>query len=197
MRLAAVAISLAFLAHVGGEAHGLEFPGTCRGPKATVTAISGIDTRTARMTARHTRADAIDYCTYELSLGRERTPPVGQVSACAARFMRERKNVVQEAQADCRAGTLTTIARGLPTSVFPQATWRASYKFPISPTCGGDNAQAVAVFRILCPSYRGKIEDAALDDKGLDRSEENQTNAVGKAGRADNNLRLGFFRRSR
>jgi hypothetical protein len=43
---------------LGGEGQALEFPGTCRGPTATVTDISGIDTPKARMMAKHSGADA-------------------------------------------------------------------------------------------------------------------------------------------
>jgi hypothetical protein len=71
--------------------------------------------------------------------------------------MGERKNTVQEAQANCRSGTLTTVTSGLPSS-YPQRTWRSTYKLPISSMCGGDNQQAIAVFKILCPSYSSKIE---------------------------------------
>jgi hypothetical protein len=157
LNFTSIAVSLAAqlaLAHLSQPARALEFPGTCRGATAVVTAISGLDSRAASMTARNTMADAIAYC----------SSPAGgasgasAVNACAAKFMRDYKDTVESAQANCQAGTLTTLATGLPKGEYPHGTWRTTYKFPITPTCGGDNNQAIAVFKILCPSYSRKIE---------------------------------------
>src|SRR5215207_2113974 len=141
MRFTFVAVMFAASA-ASGVAYGLEFPGSCRGPKGTVRTISGIDTTAARIVASHTRADAIDYCSSELNPGRERRPREAQLGVCVDRFMNEYRGVVSEARANCRAGTLVTGARG------PRATWnRPAYKFPIESACGGDNMQAIAVFK--------------------------------------------------
>jgi hypothetical protein len=73
--------------------------------------------------------------------------------------MRDRANTSYHAQADCEAGTMSTVAMGLPTPQFPQSTWSSAYKFPIPSMCAGDNMQAIMIFKILCPSYRDRIEE--------------------------------------
>src|SRR4029077_2948936 len=91
MRLTLVV--LAFLSM--GVAHALDFPATCRGATAVVTDISGLNSRVAKMTAKHTRGDAISYCGNEVS-------GEAAINVCAAKFMRERRDTVYQAQADCQ-----------------------------------------------------------------------------------------------
>jgi hypothetical protein len=69
----------------------------------------------------------------------------------------EEKTSVYQAEADCRAGTATLIFKVLPaTDNDPEQ--RLNFKLPILSSCGGNAQQAVDVFRMLCPSYRGQIE---------------------------------------
>jgi hypothetical protein len=152
--------ALAFL-FITADAHALKFSGGCRGARATVTEITGINSRRARVTAKHTRADAITYCEYLFYHSQPRPPGAKpsafEVSACADKFMREEKDntSVYRAEADCRAGTITLIFTALPTDTPEQSL---NYKLPISSTCAGNGQQAVDVFRMLCPAYRGQIE---------------------------------------
>ena len=135
---------------VAGDAVALEFPSTCRGATAVVSSISGLNSRGATLTAKHARGDAVSYCADQ---------PAGTTDACVAKFMRDRRDTTYFAKADCKAATLTSIARGLPRPEFPKSTWKASYHFPIPATCGGDNMQAIAIFKILCPAYQGATEE--------------------------------------
>jgi hypothetical protein len=153
MRAVFIATILALLAMPSAQA--VEYPSTCRGPTAVVTQLSGLNTRTAKMIAKYTLQDAIAYCEYEKCASGGVAPTRKD---CATRFMREQGNVVQEARADCVAATLSTTAIGLPTPQYPQSTWTSSYTFPIPSSCGGDNTQGIAIFRILCPAYGGRVE---------------------------------------
>ena len=64
-----MSLAASFLAVAVSSAISLDYPGTCRGASAVVTDISGLDTTTARMTARHTYPDALAYCHYSLGSG--------------------------------------------------------------------------------------------------------------------------------
>lgn len=123
----------------------LDFEGTCRGPSATITEIGGLDTTRAHAVAQSTVPDAISYCHY--TLGREagkKNPGPTALSSCVEKFMREVQP--DRAEANCRTGTLSRGFRGL------------TYKMPLEPTCGGDNIQAISIFKVLCPSYEGQTE---------------------------------------
>lgn len=145
-RMAAAAVGSAFLSVT--TANSFEYPSTCRGAGVTVTELTGLDSRVAVMSGKSSEKDAVAYC--------QRSTPF---STCVARFMRDRAKTSYLAQADCEAGTLSTVAMGLPTPEYPQAIWSSAYKFPIPAMCAGDNNQAIEIFKILCPSYRGRIEE--------------------------------------
>jgi len=123
----------------------LEYAGTCRGASATITAIEGIDTSRARVTAQHSRPDAISYCYY--SLGRaegKSSPKPSAISACADGFLREAAaSGPITAEANCKTGKLSTAG----------GKWSNAYSFPVTPMCGDDNNQAIAIFRVMCPSF--------------------------------------------
>lgn len=121
------------------NAWALDYPSTCRGPGAVVTDISGEDSRFARMTAKVSPVDATQFCKGEYATG-------SSMSKCVADMTRSTRT----SQANCFAGTLTN-AMG--------SGYRATYKFPIAPTCGGDNQQAIAIFKMLCPSFKGEVEE--------------------------------------
>lgn len=126
----------------------LDYPGTCRGPSAVVTDISGADSRFASMTAKLTRVDALQFCKSEYAVGTSMNKCVSDMT-----------QTTYKSQANCFTGILTNSSGGLPKPGYPQSTWRVTYKFPISPMCASDNNQAISIFKMLCPSYRGQIEE--------------------------------------
>ena len=146
VRLPAVAVGLACLLSVTVQA--LEYPGTCRGPSAVVTSLSGVDSRFVVITAKLSEVDATLFCKGEYSVGRS-------MGACVSNMTK----VAYRAQANCFTGTLTTGAGNLPRPDYPKSSWQISYKFPIGAMCAGDNNQAIAIFKMLCPSYQGKVEE--------------------------------------
>ena len=129
----------------------LEYAGTCRGAPASVTKIDGLDTAKASMTAEYTLPDAIVYC--HLSEGRSGNSRISTtqiIASCADRFLRSKNGSSPlRAEANCRTGSISTSGPG----------WSNAYKMPLSPMCGDDNNQAISLFKVLCPSYEGKIED--------------------------------------
>ena len=66
MRLPAIAVGLVCL--LSATVQALEYPGTCRGPSAVVTSLSGVDSRFAVMTAKLSEVDATLFCKGEYSV---------------------------------------------------------------------------------------------------------------------------------
>lgn len=130
---------------------------TCHAAGTTVTGISGFDTSAARMTSEMTLPDALEACHRNNKLNGT------ALTACAARLMRDgnsNKGPVTTV-ADCEKGTLAVEYSPVPASTYytgPGSKHVDHYKFPVFPSCGGDNAAAIAAFKTLCPSYEGKIE---------------------------------------
>ena len=151
--------ALASFLSVTGDVHALKFSGGCRGPGATVTTISGVNSESAKVTAKHTRADAIHYCRHRFFYEQKPRPTASELRRCADAFMREEgeKTSVYQAEANCRAGTVTLIFKVLP-STDNDPEQRLNFQLPIFSSCGSNGQQAVDVFRMLCPSYRGQIE---------------------------------------
>ena len=148
MRSAAlIALTIASLA---SQVAALEYAGTCRGAAATVTEIDGLDTPRARMAAHTTLPDAIAYCHYSLGSAVGKKAPGGvALQRCAQDFLRDAEKAGPvRATANCKTGTLSTAG----------ANWSNAYKLPLTPMCGDDNNQAISLFRVLCPSYEGKVE---------------------------------------
>lgn len=129
------------------EVRALDYPSTCRGPSAVITDISGEDSRFASMTAKLTRVDATQFCKSEYAVG-------ASMNKCIS----DMTQTVYKSQANCFKGTLTSSSGGLPKPGYPRSTWQSTYRFPISPMCASDNNQAISIFRMLCPSYKGQIE---------------------------------------
>jgi len=150
MRFRTLSLAAALTTAAASSANALEYPATCRGASAVVTDISGLDTTTARITARHTYPDAIAYCQYSLgSGGGKQRPSAAAVASCATKFMRDLgPGDALRAEANCQVGTLSTSG----------GKWSNAYKLPLQPMCGDDNNQAISLFRILCPSYEGQVE---------------------------------------
>lgn len=147
-RASLIVLSVAALA---SPAVGLEYAGTCRGASATVTEIDGLDTPRARMAAQTTLPDAIAYCHYSLGSAAGKKAPTGAtLQRCAQDFLRDAEKAGPvRATANCKTGTLSTAG----------ANWSNAYKLPLTPMCGDDNNQAISLFKVLCPSYEGKIEE--------------------------------------
>ena len=80
----------------------LEFPGTCVTPTATVTQITGLDTRNARMEGRYTLPDIIEAC-YEGYVDQAKFPP----NVCIERHGKLTESPPLHASADCVAGFVT------------------------------------------------------------------------------------------
>jgi hypothetical protein len=136
---------------------------TCHAPQTTVISISGFDTRTAKMTDRVTRPDAMEYCHREpdaLESG-DADEHFINMNACADRIMRTEGTTVTTAWANCEKATLTVQYSPVPESVYYSGKGSIHvdhYKFPVIASCGGDNMAAIAAFKQMCPSYTGKVE---------------------------------------
>ncbi len=135
----------------------LEGFSTCHAAGTTVTSISGFDTRTAKMTSMMTLPDAMEACHRNEQLNG------AALTACADKLMRDgdAEIGVVAVWANCEKGTLTVEYSPVPSSTYyagPGSKHVDHYKFPVFPSCGDDNAAAVAAFKTLCPSYEGKIE---------------------------------------
>jgi hypothetical protein len=140
-----------------GPAIALEGFSTCHAAGTTVTSISGFDTSTAKMVSVVTLPDAIEACQRNEQLHG------AALTACADKIMKEGDSHIGEVVvwANCTKGTLAVQYSPVPESSYykgPGSTHVDRYKFPVFPSCGGDNAAAVAAFKTLCPSYEGKIE---------------------------------------
>jgi hypothetical protein len=122
-----------------------------------VTSISGFDTHTAKMTSEMTLPDAMEACHRNNNLNGT------ALTTCAARLMRNgdsNKGAITTV-ANCKKGTLSVEYSPVPASTYytgQGSTHIDRYNFPVSPSCGNDNAAAVAAFKTLCPAYEGKIE---------------------------------------
>ena len=149
-RMRAATVLVTALAISAGQAQALEYAGTCRGATATITAIEGLDGPRARAEAQYALPDAVSYCHY--SLGRSAgkgNPSQSAINSCADKFMRDAASRGPlRAEANCQTGSISTSG----------SKWSNAYKLPLTPICGDDNNQAISLFRVLCPSYEGKIE---------------------------------------
>ena len=84
-----------------------DFPrASCKTWNGTVAAISGIDTRNARMTGMITRADVQEYC--DRDAGGETVQYGGKltIAQCVARYYRKLRRVKLLARADCARATV-------------------------------------------------------------------------------------------
>ena len=83
------------------------------------------------------------------------------LKACADKLMRDAAIGVVTVWANCEKATLAVEYLPVPASTYYAGRGNKHvdhYKFPVFPSCAGDNAAAVAAFKTLCPSYEGKIE---------------------------------------
>lgn len=143
-------MSLALLGpSIAPPALGLDYPVSCRqGPGAVVTRLEGIDTPRAVMTGRHTLPDAIMHCSGDDA--DDRRPSA--LRRCVERLMLEEGRGEYRSEANCRAGLIYVS--------WPKGSTRKLYRLPIASHCAEENQTAIVLFRMLCPSYRGEIEEA-------------------------------------
>ena len=133
-------IALAFVASLAiGPVNALQFPGTCITPPATVTRITGIDTRNAGMEARYTLPDIIKAC-HQGYVDQADAPP----NVCIDRHRDLLQAPPLHATADCVAGIVT---------VEGQRT-----VLPAHRDCASGGFRAIDAFKTLCPSYGGAVE---------------------------------------
>ncbi len=129
---------------------------TCDSINTTVTSISGFDTRTAKMVAGHTRSDMLEFCHRDPRGAWDEAEEGGMgdrfinINVCANVFMRNLKGATVTTWANCEKATLT-VQYSPPLHV-------TRYKFPVIPSCDGDNKAAIAAFQTLCPSYQRNLE---------------------------------------
>jgi hypothetical protein len=117
----------------------LEFPRTYITPSATVTQISGVDTRNARMEGSYTLPDIIEAC-HEGYVDQADLAP----NICIERHTKLTEAPPLHANADCVAGII--IVEGLRT------------KLPAREDCASGGMRAIAAFKSLCPSYGGELK---------------------------------------
>jgi hypothetical protein len=119
----------------------LQFPETsCVTPEATVTSITGIDTRDARMVGRYTLPDIQEGC-YQGWVDQGGSVPPAH---CVEVHLNLLHAPPLHASADCIAGTLTFEGR--------------RFRMPVSNNCASGGIYAIKAFKTLCPNYGGKIE---------------------------------------
>jgi hypothetical protein len=119
----------------------LQFPETCITPPATVTKITGINTRNAKMEGRYTLPDIIWGCHQAyVDQGAWRHRP----EDCIRRYHSLVDSPPLHASANCVVGVVTV--EGLRTTL------------PAHADCASGGIRAIAAFKTLCPSYDGEIE---------------------------------------
>jgi hypothetical protein len=144
MKRALIAIAAAAVL-ASSNAWALQFPESCVSPPATVTRITGVNTRNARMEARYTMPDIIQACN-EGYVDQANAPP----ALCIKRHRTLINAAPLHAHADCVAGMI---------SVEGESTF-----LPIYPGCAGapGGFRAIAAFKTLCPSYGGQVESKEI-----------------------------------
>ena len=121
------------------SAFALQFPESCITPPATVTRITGIDTRNAHMEARYTLPDIVQACHQGYVDQANRSP-----RECIELHRALINSPPLHATANCVAGVVTV--EGVQTIL------------PAIPDCAGGGLRAIAAFKTLCPGYSGEIE---------------------------------------
>jgi hypothetical protein len=151
MRRAILALAaVAALSTAAGPVNALQGWSTCHAAGTTATSISGFDTRTAKMVSAMTLPDAMEAC------DRNEQLKGAALTACAEKTMKEENLGEVIVWANCAKGTLAVQYSPIPQSVYykrPGSIHVDRYKFPVFPSCGGDNQAAVTAFHQLCPSY--------------------------------------------
>jgi hypothetical protein len=135
MQMRKTSIVTAVLAASHAAASPVRFPGGCSSPSAPLTSLSGVNTAHASMSAKIRRQDVI---------GVTHDGGGGQVSIPAF------AGKVWHAHANCTAGTISLDLSG-------EHVEQSPYQMPVTGACSDGSIQAADAFRMLCPSYQGKI----------------------------------------
>jgi hypothetical protein len=132
-----------------------DYPLSCRADvaPATVVTIGGRDTTQAIITGRHLPSDAQRHCQRSLS-DDDRKPSPAAIRSCVERLMVDEGRAEYRSEANCRTGSIRLSGPG----------GSKTYQLPIRTTCADNGATAAILFRMLCPTYRGRVETEAGSD---------------------------------
>jgi hypothetical protein len=78
-----------------------------------------------------------------------RKPLPAAVRDCVERFMADDGRAEYRSEANCRIGMIRLIGPG----------GSRTYRTPMETDCASNGITAAALFRMLCPSYQGRIEE--------------------------------------
>lgn len=118
---------------------GAELQRSCIEPPATVIEMTGINTKHARATAKFTGPDIIKAC-HEGYVGQG---SYGSPEECIRQTKADLLGDTIHAEANCSTGTMKL--------------GQMSFKMPIENNCASGGILAAPAFKMLCPSYRGKV----------------------------------------
>ncbi len=120
---------------------GAELRRSCLQPPATVSEITGINTKHARAKAKFTEPDIVKAC-HEGYVGQGRYPSPEE---CIRQTKLELLGDALSAEANCSRGTIKL--------------GQMSFKMPVENNCASGGIFAAPAFTMLCPKYRGKVVD--------------------------------------
>lgn len=124
-----------------GTALGAELQRSCIEPPATVIEITGINTKHARARAKFTEPDIVKAC-HEGYVAQGSYPsPEECIRETKAQLLGE----ALTAEANCSRGTLKL--------------GEMSFKMPVDRNCASGGIFAAPTFTMLCPKYRGRVEN--------------------------------------
>ncbi len=124
-----------------GTALGAELRRSCLQPPATVSELTGINTKHARAKAKFTEPDIVKAC-HEGYVGQGRYPSPEE---CIRQTKLELLGDALRAEANCSKGTLTL--GGM------------TFKMPVGRNCASGGIFAAPAFTMLCPEYQGRVEN--------------------------------------
>ncbi len=124
-----------------GTAMGAELQRSCIEPPATVTDMKGINTKHARATAKFTEPDIVKAC-HEGYVAQGSYP---SPEACISQTKNQLLGEPLIVEANCISGTLRL--------------GTMSFKMPVDTNCVSGGIFAAPAFKMLCPKYRGKVEN--------------------------------------
>lgn len=135
-----MSVAISFSA-ISGPALGAELQRSCIEPPATVTEITGINTKRARAKAKFTEPDIVKAC-HEGYVAQGSYPSPEE---CIRETKAELLGDTLSAEANCSRGTLKL--------------GEMSFKMPVDGNCASGGIFAAPAFRMLCPKYPGRVEN--------------------------------------
>ena len=132
--------AISFIAFTA-TAWGAELQESCVRPPATVIDITGVNTTHARARARFTEPDIVKACHEGYVNQKSDWSPQDCISQTTVEVLGHEIS----ADADCSHGTLRLGSLPL-------------FKMPVHADCASGGILAVPAFKMLCPSYRGRVE---------------------------------------